>query len=97
MVKPIDQGLIPFNAGEFRTNMDKLVFLPMNHPPAVVDLVTIYRPPAEHPAIIREHVIPLSAKSIWLQRPIESLETRKIANELGLGYVQGHDIREIIC
>jgi predicted CoA-binding protein len=96
MVKPIDPGLSPVNADEFRTNMDKLVFLPMNHPPAAVDLVTIFRPPEEHVAIIREQVIPLAARTIWLQPPVESGETKKLADELGLKFVQGHDIREII-
>jgi hypothetical protein len=75
---------------------DRLVFQSMDHPPAAVDLVTIYRPPEEHAAIIKDHVIPLAAKTIWLQPPVESPETKMIANELGLIFVQGHDIREII-
>ncbi|MEJ0080551.1 MAG: CoA-binding protein [Puia sp.] len=71
-------------------------FKPVDHPLNSVDLVTIYRPPEEHAAIIRDHVLPLGAKTIWLQTPVESAETRKIAHEQGLNFIEGRDIREII-
>lgn len=75
---------------------DELVFHPMNKPPVAVDLVMIYRPSEEHASIIRDHVIPLGAKVLWLQPPVESMETGKMAIEQGLTFVQGRDIREII-
>lgn len=71
-------------------------FESLDHPPTNVDLVTIYRPAEEHAAIIRDHVLPLGARTIWLQPPVESAETRKIAQEQGLNFVEGRDIREII-
>jgi predicted CoA-binding protein len=74
---------------------NNLIFRPTNHPPAHVDIVTIYRPAEEHAKIIAEHVLPLKAKVIWLQPPVESNETKQRAREHGLDFVQGKDIREI--
>jgi predicted CoA-binding protein len=75
---------------------DGLIFRSIDHAPDAVDLVMIYRPPEEHAAIIRDQVLPLGAKLIWLQPPVESPKTKEIADEHGLNFVQGHDIREII-
>jgi hypothetical protein len=73
--KPVDRGVV--HAAELRTGKDKLVFRPMDHSPESVDLVTIYRPPEEHAVIIRDHVIPLAAKSIWLQSPLNQRKQRR--------------------
>jgi predicted CoA-binding protein len=73
-----------------------LIFRPIDQPPVQVDRVTIYRPAEEHAKIITDHVLPLGAKTIWLQPPIESAETQKLALELGLSFIQGKDIREIV-
>jgi predicted CoA-binding protein len=78
------------------TGEDSLIFRPLDHSPGVIDLVSIYRPPEEHATIIRNHVIPLCARVVWLHPPLESSKTKDMAHELGLIFVQGHDIREII-
>jgi predicted CoA-binding protein len=78
-----------------KSEKDGLVFRPLNGPPESVDLVVIYRPAEEHSDILRTHVIRLGAKMLWLQPPVESVETKKMALELGIRFVQGRDIREI--
>ena len=74
---------------------DGLSFLPLTKPPGKVDLVVLYRPPEEHFSIIRDQVLPLNAEILWLQPPVESMETQKMAIDHGLNFVQGRDIREI--
>ncbi len=71
-------------------------FKPCPTVPEVVDIVVIYRPAEEHEAIIRQQVLPLKAKWVWLQKPVVSPETEKTIGELGLDFVEGYDIREII-
>jgi predicted CoA-binding protein len=73
-----------------------LIFRPLDQFPGAIDLVLIYRPPEEHAAIIRNLVIPSGARVIWLQPPVESQKTKEMALELGLIFVEGHDIREIL-
>jgi len=76
--------------------VNNLNFRPVDHPPNAVDIVTIYRPAKEHAEIIAKHVLPLGAKIVWLQPPVESTKTERIAKENGLIFIQGRDIREII-
>jgi predicted CoA-binding protein len=86
------QALIEITApGEF-----ELIFRQMDHSPGAIDLVLIYRPPEEHEAIIKGHVLPLGARVIWLQPPVESSKTMEMAREYGLVFIEGHDIREIL-
>jgi hypothetical protein len=75
--------------------MGFLIFWPLNHPPAFVDIVTIYRSPEEHAGIIKDHVIPLGARVIWLQPSIKSSVTQELAFQHGLVFIQGKDIREM--
>jgi predicted CoA-binding protein len=60
-----------------------------------VDIVHIFRPAEEHPDIIARHVVPLAAKAIWLQPPITSTESRRIAADRGLAFVEGREIVEM--
>lgn len=55
--------------------------------PEPVDLVDVFRPSAEAPAIARSAVA-IGAKALWLQQGIVSAEARKIAEEGGLEYVE---------
>jgi uncharacterized protein len=52
-----------------------------------VDLVDVFRPPAEAPGIA-EQAVALGAKALWLQVGIRSPEARRIAVEGGLDYVE---------
>jgi len=69
-----------------------LVFRKRDTPPDHVDAVAVYRPAEEIPAIITKHVLPLRARVLWLQPPIESSDAQRLAAERGLRFVQGVDI-----
>jgi hypothetical protein len=73
-----------------------LVFRKLAAPPASVDLVCVYRPENELEGIIAQHVVPLGAKTLWLQPPVTSGAARRIAAERGFEFVQGLDIAETI-
>jgi uncharacterized protein len=57
--------------------------------PEPPDLVNVFRPAEEAPAIARQAVA-LGAKALWLQLEITSTEARAIAEEAGLAYVEDH-------
>lgn len=52
-----------------------------------VDVVEVFRPAAEAPAIARSAVA-IGAKALWLQKGIVSAEARDIAEQAGLAYVE---------
>ena len=52
-----------------------------------VDVVDVFRPADEAPAIAREAVA-IGAKTLWLQHRITSDEARAIAGDAGLDYVE---------
>jgi hypothetical protein len=49
-----------------------LIYLPLEAPPASVDLVCTYRPPDEQIEFVRRFVLPLGAKWFWVERGDES-------------------------
>ncbi|MGW4483353.1 CoA-binding protein [Amycolatopsis sp. NPDC004368] len=55
--------------------------------PEPVDLVDVFRPAAEAPAIAADAVA-IGAKALWLQQGIVSAEAKRIAEEGGLEYVE---------
>jgi pyruvate/2-oxoglutarate dehydrogenase complex dihydrolipoamide acyltransferase (E2) component len=55
--------------------------------PEPVDLVDVFRPSEEAPAIA-EQAVAVGAKALWLQQGIRSPEARRIATEAGLDYVE---------
>lgn len=55
--------------------------------PEPVDLVDVFRPAAEAPAIA-EQAVAIGAKALWLQQGIVSDEARRIAEDAGLSYVE---------
>lgn len=60
--------------------------------PAPIDMVNVFRPAEEAPAIARA-AIDAGAKALWLQLGIRSPEARRIAEEAGLAYVEDRCIR----
>jgi len=52
-----------------------------------VDLVDVFRPAADAPAIAREAVT-IGAGALWLQQDIRSDEARQIAEAAGIDYVE---------
>ncbi|HVY71201.1 MAG TPA: ankyrin repeat domain-containing protein [Verrucomicrobiae bacterium] len=49
-----------------------LVFHRLATKPKAVDIVAVYRPADELPGIVMAHAVPLKAKALWMQRPVES-------------------------
>jgi predicted CoA-binding protein len=64
--------------------------------PDRVDIIHIFRPAEELKHLIGKAVIPLKPKVLWLQPPIASDEARRLADEGGIGFVQGVDIIDVI-
>jgi uncharacterized protein len=64
--------------------------------PEPIDLVVVFRPPAEAPDVARQ-AVRAGAKAVWLQLGIRSDEARTIAEAGGLDYVEdrctGVDVR----
>ncbi|HEX4644894.1 MAG TPA: CoA-binding protein [Verrucomicrobiae bacterium] len=71
-----------------------LVFRRLGGQPSSADLVSVYRSAEEMPGIIADHVLPLRARVIWLQRPVSS-EDRTLAEKHGLVLIEGCDIAEL--
>ncbi|WET78949.1 CoA-binding protein [Amycolatopsis sp. QT-25] len=55
--------------------------------PEPVDLVDVFRPSEDTPPIA-EQAVAIGAKALWLQQGIVSAESRRIAEEGGLAYVE---------
>jgi predicted CoA-binding protein len=55
--------------------------------PVEIDLVDVFRPPAEAPEIARQ-AAQIGAKALWLQEDIRSPEARAIAEAAGMDYVE---------
>ncbi len=55
--------------------------------PEEVDVVDVFLPPEKTPEIA-EDAVQARAKALWLQEGIENEETRRIAEEGGLAYVE---------
>jgi len=62
--------------------------------PGSVDMVCIYRPEAEHEQLLKDHVLPLGAKTIWLQPPVGSSAIRELATASGITLIKGINIAE---
>ena len=71
-----------------------LVFRSLEESPSSVDIVSIYRPEAEHEDIILKHALPLRAKALWLQS-MKSETTRQLADRHHLLFFEGMDIADV--
>jgi len=79
----------PGNKEEF------LVFRPLPGPTPAIDIGNVYRPEQEHSSIITEVPLTLGATCIWLQPPVTSAKTHRLAEKSGLTFIQGYDIAQI--
>jgi predicted CoA-binding protein len=59
--------------------------------PEHVDLVNVFRPARDCPAIARQ-AVEIGADALWLQQGIASPEARGIATAGGLDYIEDHCI-----
>ena len=64
-------------------------------PPATVDILNVYRPAGELPALARL-AVELRARALWLQPGSASPEARSIAEAGGLACIEGIDIAEAV-
>jgi len=55
--------------------------------PEPVDVVQVFRPAEEAPAVARQ-AVEIGARALWLQLGIISAEARRIAEDAGLDYVE---------
>lgn len=69
--------------------------------PGQIDLVNVFRPSAEAPAVVRA-AVERGVGAVWLQQGIRSAEAREIAEAAGIDYVEDrcimiearmHDVR----
>jgi predicted CoA-binding protein len=74
------------NASEVLGELAYASLLDMKQP---VDVVDVFRPAAEAPAIARQ-AVKIGARALWLQLGIKSDEARSIAEAAGLDYVEDH-------
>src|SRR5579862_66074 len=77
--------IIPVNPSA-ETLFGERVYKTLEAIPEPVDVVNVFRPAEEAPAIARQAVA-IGAKAIWLQTGIESEEARAIAEAGGLAFV----------
>jgi uncharacterized protein len=78
--------IIPINP--FATELfGERVYRSLDEVPEPVDVVDVFRPAADAPAIARQAVA-AGAKAVWLQLGIRSEEARRIAESAGLDYVE---------
>ncbi len=82
--------IIPVNPTA-ETLFGERVYKTLDAVPEPVDLVNVFRPADEAPAIARQAVA-IGAKALWLQTGIASDEARRIAEAGGLDFVEDHCI-----
>lgn len=82
--------IVPVNPTA-ETLFGERVYQTLGDIPEPVDLVNVFRPAEEAPAIARQAVA-IGAKALWLQTGIRSDEARAIAEAAGLDFVEDHCI-----
>ncbi len=78
--------VIPVNPNE-REVLGEQAYATVSDIPAQVDLVDVFRVAAATPEVARD-AVRAGAKALWLQLGITNPETRRIAVEGGLAYVE---------
>jgi uncharacterized protein len=78
--------IIPVNPSADELLGEK-VYRSLEDIPEPVDLVNVFRPAPEAPAIARQAVA-IGAKTLWLQQGIVSAEARRITEDGGLTYIE---------
>jgi len=74
------------------TEKGYLVFRRLDNQPQSIDIVSVYRPAGELPAILSDLVLPLDAKVVWLQRPMASVEEKNMVEKYNLVFIEGDDM-----
>ena len=74
---------------------EQLAFNEINGAPGDVDIVNIFRPEGEHEDIFKKHILPLHAKTVWVQPPAISVTARDLAAAYNLEFFEGVAIVDI--
>ncbi len=85
--------IVPVNpkyAGE--KILGETVYASLSDIPFPVDIVDVFRKPAEAPALAEEAAA-IGAKTLWLQLGVENDEAGEIAREHGLAFVQNRCVK----
>jgi predicted CoA-binding protein len=85
--------IIPVNPTEDRVLGEKS-YASLRDVPESVDIVDVFRR-AEHTPPVAEEAVAIGAKVLWLQLGIRSEESRRIAQEGGLPYIEDSCIRTV--
>lgn len=83
----------PVNPGA-KEIFGRKVYARLEDAPRPVDIVDVFRPAEEAPAIARQ-AVDVGARALWLQVGIRSDEARRIAEEAGLAYVEDRCVRTV--
>jgi uncharacterized protein len=78
--------IIPVNP-HAETVLGERAYPALGDVPDPVDLVNVFRPSAQTPDVVRA-AVEVGAKAVWLQTGIAHPESRRIAEEAGLAYVE---------
>lgn len=78
--------VIPVNPNA-TTVLGERAYARLTDVPEPIDLVDVFRPPAECAAVARDAVA-VGARALWLQLGIRSAEARRVATAGGLAYVE---------
>ncbi len=80
--------VIPVNP-EAETLLGERAYPTLSAIPEPVEVVLVFRPSEEAPAIAEE-AVRIGAKALWLQLGLKSEQARRIAEQAGLLYVEDH-------
>lgn len=83
----------PVNPGA-KEIFGRKVFPTLADAPRPIDIVNVFRPAEEAPAIA-QLAVDTGARALWLQTGLRSVEARRIATEAGLAYVEATCIRTV--
>ena len=72
----------------------RTVYRSLEEVPLPIDVVQVFRPSEEAPAIARE-AVQMGAKVLWLQEGIHSDEAKRIAEAAGLEFVSDVCLKEM--
>ena len=78
--------IIPINPYA-ETLFGEKVYRSLRDVPEKIDIVDVFRPSAEAPAVARDAAA-IGAKALWLQLDIRSEEARRVAEAAGMDFVE---------
>ncbi len=78
--------VIPVNPNADEIHGEK-VYARLEDVPEPVDVVNVFRPAEEAPAVVRS-ALTIGARAVWLQKGLISEEARRLAASAGIAYIE---------